>query len=115
MPDSGLWQPELIPALRHHAIHAIDLGELRGLVSAPSFHTAAGVLYIATAWRIRQLRWPVLGLNAAMLIATPVEGTHYLADMLLGALVAAVALSSSPPSCARPDQWPSSKSALLGL
>lgn len=94
MPDSGLWQAELIPALRHHAVHAIDLGELRGLVSAPSFHTAAGVLYIATAWRIRPLRWPLLALNAAMLLSTPVEGTHYLADMLIGAVVSAVALTA---------------------
>lgn len=94
MPDSGLWQPELIPALRHHAVHAIDLGELRGLVSAPSFHTAAAVLYIVTAWPIRRLRWPLLGLNVAMLASTPVEGTHYLVDMLLGALVAAVALTA---------------------
>ncbi|WP_254606455.1 phosphatase PAP2 family protein [Sphingomonas bacterium] len=93
MPDSALWQPELIPALRHHAIHSIDLGQLRGLVSAPSFHTAAAVLYIATAWPIRQLRWPLLTLNALMLLSTPVEGTHYLADMLLGALVSAVALT----------------------
>ncbi|WP_375381911.1 phosphatase PAP2 family protein [uncultured Sphingomonas sp.] len=95
MPDSGLWQPELIPALRHHAVHAVDLGELRGLVSAPSFHTAAAVLYIAAAWPIRRLRWPLLALNVAMLLSTPVEGTHYFVDMLLGALVAAVALTAT--------------------
>lgn len=100
MPDSGLWQPELIPALRHHALHAIDMGELRGLVSAPSFHTAAAVLYIATAWGVRRLRWPLLALNAAMLLSTPVEGTHYLSDMLMGALVAAVALTAIAALCA---------------
>ena len=88
MPESALWQPELIPPLRLHAMHLIDLGTLRGLVSAPSFHTAAAVLYIVAAWPIRRLRVPVILLNAAMLIATPVEGTHYLTDMLIGALVA---------------------------
>lgn len=92
MPASELWQPELIPALRHHAMHAIDLGTLRGLVSAPSFHTAAAVLYIVIAWPYRGLRWPVLAVNVAMLLSTPVEGTHYLADMLAGAAVALTSL-----------------------
>ena len=92
MPESQLWQPELIPALRHHAMHDIDLGQLKGLVSAPSFHTAAAVLYIATAWSYRRLRWPVLAVNVAMLFSTPVEGTHYLADMLAGTAVALTSL-----------------------
>ena len=92
MPESALWQPELIPPLRLHAMHLIDLGTLRGLVSAPSFHTAAAVLYIVAAWPIRRLRWPLILLNGAMLVATPVEGTHYLTDMLIGALVAGCAI-----------------------
>jgi hypothetical protein len=94
MPASALWQPVLIPPLRQHLVHTVDLGQLRGLVSAPSFHTAAAVLYIVAAWPMRRLRWPVLGINAAMLLSTPVEGTHYLTDMLAGAAVAGVALSA---------------------
>ena len=92
MPESALWQPMLIPELRHNAVHSIDVGSLRGLVSAPSFHTAAAVLYIAAARRVRRLRVPLTLLNAAMLVATPVEGTHYLTDMIAGALVALTAL-----------------------
>jgi hypothetical protein len=92
MPASELWQPELIPAMRHHIMHVIDLGQLRGLVSAPSFHTAAAVLYIALAWPYRAIRWPVVVVDIAMLLSTPVEGTHYLADMLAGAAVALVSL-----------------------
>lgn len=92
MPESALWQPVLIPPLRQHLVHVVDLAVLRGLVSVPSFHAAAALLYIAAAWPVARLRWPVLGVNAAMLLATPVEGTHYLTDMLAGAVVAAVAL-----------------------
>ena len=92
MPESALYQASLIPELRQHALHHVDLGALRGLVSAPSFHTASAVLYIAAGWSIRPLRWPTLALNLAMLLSTPVEGTHYLADMLAGALVAIMAL-----------------------
>ena len=93
MPQSALWEADLIPLLRAQMLHRIDLGELRGLVSAPSFHTASAVVYIAAAWPIARLRWPVLALNLAMLLATPVEGTHYLADMIAGVVVAGAALA----------------------
>ena len=92
LPASALWQPQMIPELRAHTLHVVDLGRLRGLVSAPSFHTASAVLFVAAAWPIRGLRVPLTVLNVAMLLSTPVEGTHYLADMLAGAAVAAVAL-----------------------
>jgi hypothetical protein len=93
MPMSELWQPDLIPALRARSIHAIDLGQLRGIVSAPSFHAAAATLYLRTAWRAGPVRWPLTWLVCAMLLATPVEGTHYLTDMLLGIGVALVAMA----------------------
>jgi len=92
LPVSDLWQPQLIPQLRSGAVTTIDLGHLVGLVSAPSFHAASGVLLIAFAWRQPRLRWPLIAINVAMLLSTPVEGTHYLADMILGAVVALVAL-----------------------
>jgi len=92
MPMSELWQPDLIPALRARTVHAIDLGQLRGIVSAPSFHAAAGTLYLSAAWRAGAVRWPLVWLVSAMLLATPVEGTHYLADMILGAGVGAVSI-----------------------
>jgi len=39
---------------------------------------------------------PIIVLNILMLLATPVEGTHYLADLLAGALVASIALMVTP-------------------
>ncbi|KQS04495.1 hypothetical protein ASG11_09740 [Sphingomonas sp. Leaf357] len=92
MPESELWQPDLIPQLRAHTVHVVDLGQLRGLVSAPSFHACAGTLYAAAAWRVARLRWPLIAVNGAMLLSTPVEGTHYLSDILLGMSVAVAAL-----------------------
>lgn len=91
MPESALYQAQLIPLLRHHALHSIAVSSLHGLVCAPSFHSVSAVLYIVAAWPIRRLRWPLLALNVAMLLATPIEGTHYLTDMIIGMLVAIVA------------------------
>jgi hypothetical protein len=92
MPTSALFQAQLLPQLRDHVLHVVDIGALRGIVCTPSFHTTSAMLYMAAAWRVRVLRVPLVVLNCAMLLSTPVEGTHYLADMLGGALVAAVAL-----------------------
>lgn len=92
MPTSGLYQGEIIPALRAHTIHAIDLGTVRGIVCAPSFHTACAVIFMTTAWPFPALRRVIVPVNLAMLLATPVEGTHYLTDMLLGAGVAILAI-----------------------
>ncbi|WP_404711842.1 phosphatase PAP2 family protein [Sphingomonas sp. MMS24-J13] len=95
MPVSALYQAELIPALRDHALRSVDPGSLHGLVCAPSFHAASAILYMAAAWSAKPLRWPLLALNAAMLLATPVEGTHYLIDIISGIVVALVALSGA--------------------
>jgi len=91
MPVSELWQPDLIPALRDHTLTVVDVGQLRGLVSAPSFHAASATLYIAAAQRCGPLRWWLTAIPCAMLLSTPVEGTHYLIDLILGAGVALIA------------------------
>jgi hypothetical protein len=92
MPASALYQEQMIPALRAHRLTVVDMGALRGLVCAPSFHTVCAVLYIWAGWPIARLRWPITAINVAMLLSIPVEGTHYLTDMLVGALVAISAI-----------------------
>jgi hypothetical protein len=96
MPVSALYQDQMIMALRHHAVQEIDVGKLHGLVCAPSFHAASAVIYMATAFRLNGLRWPLVTLNATMLLATPIEGTHYLTDLLAGATVGGMALWIAP-------------------
>ncbi len=94
MPTSALYQEQLIPALRLHQVTDIDLGALRGLVCAPSFHTVSAVIYIAAAWPVARMRWLILAINLAMLLATPIEGTHYLSDMIAGLVVALIAIGA---------------------
>jgi len=92
MPTTALYQSEVIPELRAALFSHIELDALGGLVCAPSFHTVCGVLYIAAAWPFLALRWPLTIMNGAMLLSTPVEGNHYLTDMVLGVLVALAAI-----------------------
>ena len=88
MPQSALYQARLIPLLQQHRLQIVNIDSLHGLVSAPSFHAASAVLYILFARKMAGLRIPLIGLSLLMLAATPVEGTHYLVDIIAGVLVA---------------------------
>jgi PAP2 superfamily len=92
MPDSELCQPQLITALRIGEAKSIDVGHLCGLVSAPSFHAVAAALYFRYAFKAAPLKWPIIILTTAMFLSTPVEGTHYLVDLLLGVVVAVIVM-----------------------
>ena len=78
-------------AMRKGALTMLDLDQLRGLVTFPSFHTSAAVLL---AWAARRTRFAPLSLavNALMIASTPSEGGHYLADVIAGAVVAVLAI-----------------------
>lgn len=70
----------------------IDRTRLTGLISFPSFHTTVALLNIWAAWPVKWLRWPMLVLNALVLLSVPMIGAHYLIDAVGGALVALVAV-----------------------
>lgn len=92
-------------ALRSGGPWSFDLSALQGLVSFPSYHTVLAVL-LTYAHRRSSLLWPVALVNAVMLFSIPIIGQHYLADILAGALVAALAIAATavaqrPPAVAR--------------
>jgi hypothetical protein len=63
-----------------------------GLIYFPSYHAVAATVYAWAAWRAPVVRWIFLGLNAAMLVATPLHGSHYLTDVVAGVAVAALSI-----------------------
>jgi membrane-associated phospholipid phosphatase len=90
----------LIEALQNGEIR--DLSKATGLVSFPSFHTAAGVMFMWAAFEIRWLRVPAIVLNAAMIASTIVHGSHYFVDLAGGVLVAGVAIVAAKALVRRP-------------
>jgi PAP2 superfamily protein len=81
-----------VPLLRDGNLRALDLFQLGGVVTFPSFHAAAAVLYAWALWPIRWIRWLALLPNAAMLVATPIGGGHFLADVIAGVIVAGLSI-----------------------
>ena len=67
---------------------ALDLTNLKGLTTFPSFHVAAGIIM---SWGCRRtwFFWPVVTYAAIMMFSTPVFGGHYFVDIAAGAMVGA--------------------------
>ncbi|MET3724696.1 phosphatase PAP2 family protein [Sphingomonas trueperi] len=82
----------VISALQAHEMHAIDLTDLGGIISFPSFHASMAVLFAWALWPFRLLRIVSLPLNLLMWFAAIPIGGHYVVDVLGGTLVAVAAL-----------------------
>jgi PAP2 superfamily len=77
-----------IPLLRAGTLRTLDLWNLLGVVTFPSFHAATAVLYGWALWPLRRVRPFSIALNGTMLVATPICGGHYLVDVLAGVTLA---------------------------
>ena len=73
----------------------IGADALTGLVTFPSFHACAALLFTWAVAPIRGARAVTVTLNAAMLVATPFCGAHYLVDVIAGLALGAGALAVS--------------------
>lgn len=77
--------------LRSGAARFISLDNLHGLVAFPSYHGTLSALVVISLWSFRFWRWPALGLNFCVILATPVDGGHHMTDALAGIGVAFLA------------------------
>jgi hypothetical protein len=77
----------IMSGLREGTVRSIDIRHMAGMVSFPSYHTVAAVQIAWAAWGSRWLRWPVAVICAAMLLAIPTIGDHYLIDVIGGGLL----------------------------
>jgi hypothetical protein len=59
-----------------------------GIITFPSLHAALGLIFALALWPIRVLRWFGLALNLLMIVATPVDGSHYFVDVFAGLAIA---------------------------
>lgn len=87
------WQfgPELA-RLREQSGGVIRAESVFAMVSFPSYHAVAAVLFAWAVWPIKWARIPFLVFNLFMLAATVVIGIHYLSDVLGGILVAIITI-----------------------
>ena len=120
MPAAGAWKYyELIGTfplealshfepLRDGRMRNIPMGgQMQGLVSIPSFHAATAVLLIHAMRGIRLLMPIFALLNAAMLVSTPIDGSHFFVDVVAGVVMAMALIALDKFRSARPQTHPS--------
>lgn len=93
----GRTTADIVLALREGRLASIDLGAIDGIISFPSLHAAVAVIVPFTLRWNRPLFWPIVLLDGVMLVSAVPSGNHYLADVVGGLAVAALAIL-----CARP-------------
>lgn len=93
-----------IEALRAGTLHTIPLNDLEALITFPSFHTTGALLFIWALWPLQRLRWVAVPLNAALILATPVDGGHYAIDVAAGAMVMLVSVAAATWLCAQAER-----------
>ncbi len=120
LPAAGVWphygltaanSPHVMPAvstswpvfygLRDGTFRALVALGSEGIITFPSLHAALAVILVAALWPIPVLRWVILGLNTAMLAATPIDGSHYFIDVFAGIAIAIPALAAARAIAAR--------------
>jgi hypothetical protein len=71
-------------ALHYGTTHIVPVMDAKGIITFPSFHTACAVLSAGCARSKSWLFWPMCLWSALLIAATPVDGGHYLIDVIAG-------------------------------
>ena len=92
--DTSLYKAQLrdILALRAGSLRHLEMFELTGIVSFPSFHAASAVLYMWALWPVRFVGGIAAALNLLMIAAAPVIGAHYMIDVFGGVALASISI-----------------------
>jgi membrane-associated phospholipid phosphatase len=62
------------------------------LIGFPSYHCILALVVCWSARSLKRLRWPLWVANALVIVSTPIQGGHHLADVLAAFPVAAIVL-----------------------
>ena len=91
-PRPYLDQLRDLPPTRDGMLRHLELLNLGGIVTFPSFHAASAILYAWALWPLRWARPFVVLINGVMLAATPLNGGHYFIDVIAGVAFAVLAI-----------------------
>jgi membrane-associated phospholipid phosphatase len=84
----------VIDGLRDGSLSAIDLTQLNGLITFPSFHASMAVLFVWAGWPGARLwRGPLVVVNALMWLSAVPVGGHYGVDLIGGTVIAVSAIA----------------------
>jgi len=117
-PWAGLVHLSDLHALRDGTFAMLDFRKMQGIITFPSYHAGLSAVTLWGFWSSRPawIKWPGMTLAALTIAATPVNGGHYLVDVLAGlgiavaSIVAARKLVLWNPDLPGLTAWPSRRS-----
>jgi membrane-associated phospholipid phosphatase len=77
-------------ALRDGTLRLLVASGSEGIITFPSLHAALGVIFLLALWRVPLVRWAGVVVNVLMIAATPIDGSHYLVDVIAGVAIALI-------------------------
>jgi PAP2 superfamily len=89
---TGVLHVEQLRELRSSAPVVMESHNMQGLVSFPSFHTCMALIMMWCSRGFWATNLIGIAIGTLIIIGTPLFGGHYLADLIGGALVTAIAL-----------------------
>ena len=81
--------------LRDGSLRLLTAVGTEGIITFPSLHAALAVLLVAALWPVPFARWVAVAVNSLMLLATPIDGSHYFVDILVGIGIAALSFAAA--------------------
>lgn len=92
--EAGVWHMKHLTALRDGSMRMINLSQLEGIVTFPSFHTVVALLCGWAMYRTRYVGIPATIHSGIIVLTVLPFGGHYLIDVVVGVAitVASVAL-----------------------
>ena len=95
-------------ALRDGSFSTLDLSKAQGIITFPSYHAGLSLVTMWGFWisRMTWLRWSGMTLAALTIAATPVDGGHYLVDVLGGVVIAIVSIAVAVRAVRWRPAWP---------
>jgi membrane-associated phospholipid phosphatase len=90
-------------AMRSGRMTVLDVQQMRGLITFPSFHAEMAVV-LAWCARGTQLAALAVVLNALMIVSTLSVGGHYLSDTLAGCVLAGASIAVCRRFLVRPER-----------
>ncbi len=93
-PATALVHIRDVQGLRDGTLRTLSLATMEGIITFPSYHAALATIF---GWGFsrashRWIGWPGMAVAGLTLLSTPLDGGHYLSDVLAGCAIASISL-----------------------
>ena len=107
-PHAGFIKMPDFESLRSGSIPELDFVKMQGIITFPSYHAGLSAVTFYGFWAARWnvLRIPGMALAVLTILSTPIDGGHYLVDVIAGVAIAALCVVAAMRLVCWSPRWP---------